>query len=38
MEKKYDRYDCLRYEFFEMLIPALLYQGTEKERDDFLGF
>lgn len=34
----YDRYDCLRYELFETLIPAMLYKGTEKERDEFFGF
>lgn len=38
MEMEYDRYDCLRYELFEMLIPAMLYKGTEKERDEFFGF
>ena len=31
METEYDRYDCLRYELFETLIPAMLYKGTEKE-------
>lgn len=34
----YERYDCLRYELFETLIPAMLYKGTEKERDEFFGF
>ena len=38
MEKDYDGYDCLRYELFETLIPAMLYKGTEKERDEFFGF
>ncbi len=38
MEKEYDEYDCLRYELFETLIPVMLYQGTEKERDEFFGF
>lgn len=38
METEYDRYDCLRYELFETLIPAMLYKGTEKERDEFFGF
>ena len=38
MEMEYDRYDCLRYELFETLIPAMLYKGTEKERDEFFGF
>lgn len=38
MEKKYDGSDCLRYELFETLIPAMLYKGTEKERDEFFGF
>ncbi len=38
MEKEYDGYDCLRYELFETLIPAMLYKGTEKERDEFFGF
>ena len=35
---EYGRYDCLRYELFEMLIPAMLYKGTEKERDEVFGF
>lgn len=34
----YDRYDCLRYELFETLIPAMLYKGTEKERNEFFEF
>lgn len=38
MEKEYDEYDCLRYELFETLIPAMLYEGTEIERDEFFGF
>lgn len=38
MEKEYDGYDCLRYELFETLIPAMLYKGTEKERDEFFWF
>ncbi len=38
MEKDYDGYDCLRYELFETLIPAMLYKGTKKERDEFFGF
>ena len=38
MEKDYDGYDGLRYELFETLIPAMLYKGTEKERDEFFGF
>lgn len=38
MEKEYDGYDCLRYELFETLIPAILYKGTEKERDEFFWF
>lgn len=38
MENEYDRYDCLRYELFEMLIPKMLYKGTEKEKDEFFGF
>ena len=38
MEMEYDGYDCLRYELFETLIPAMLYKGTEKERDEFFGF
>ena len=38
MEKDYDGYDCLRYELFETLIPAMLYKGTEKERDEFFRF
>lgn len=38
MEKEYDKYDCLRYEIFETLIPVMLYEGTEKEKDDFFGF
>ena len=35
MEKEYDRYDCLRYELFETLLPEMLYKGTEKEKDKF---
>ncbi len=35
---EYDRYDCLRYELFETLIPAMLYKRTEKERDEFFRF
>lgn len=35
---EYDRYDCLRYELFETLIPAMLYKGTEKERNEFFMF
>jgi hypothetical protein len=38
VERDYDGYDCLRYELFETLIPAMLYKGTEKERDEFFGF
>ena len=38
MEKDYDGYDCLRYELFETLIPAMLYKGTEQEQDEFFGF
>ena len=38
MEKEYDRYDCLRFELFETLIPAMLYKGTEKDKNEFLGF
>ena len=38
MEKEYDGYDCLRYELFETLIPAMLYKGTEKEKNEFFGF
>ena len=38
VEKEYDRYDCLRYELFETLIPVMLYEGTEKEKDEFFGF
>ncbi len=30
MEKEYDGYGCLRYEFFETLISAMLYKGMEK--------
>lgn len=37
MEKEYDRYDCLRFELFETLIPEILYKGTEKEKNDFFG-
>ncbi len=37
-KKEYDGYDCLRYELLETLIPAMLYKGTEKERDEFFGF
>lgn len=35
MERKYNNYDCLRYELFEVLIPAMLYQGTEEENNEF---
>lgn len=38
MEKDYDGYDCLRYELFETLIPAMLYKGTEKREMNFSGF
>lgn len=38
MGKEYDEYDCLRYELFEILIPAMLYQGTEEEKDEFFKF
>ena len=38
VEKEYDRYDCLRFELFETLIPAMLYKGTEKEKNEFFGF
>ena len=38
VEKEYDRYDCLRFELFETLIPAMLYKGTEKEKNEFFGY
>lgn len=38
MGKEHDRYDCLRYELFETLIPVMLYKGTEKEKNEFFGF
>lgn len=38
VEKEYDGYDCLRFELFETLIPAMLYKGTEKEKNEFFGY
>ena len=38
MGKEYDGYDCLRFELFETLIPAMLYKGTEKDKNEFFGF
>lgn len=35
MEMQYNRYDCLRYELFEMLIPTMLYEGTEEQKEEF---
>lgn len=35
MKKECDRYDYLCYQLFETLIPAMLYHGTEKEKDEF---
>ena len=34
VEKEYDRYDCLRFELFETLIPAMLYKGNKKEKNE----
>ena len=37
MGKGYCKYDCLRYELFETLLPEMLYRGTEKEKDEFFS-
>lgn len=35
METQYNHYDYLRYELFEMLIPSMLYEGTEEQKEEF---
>lgn len=35
MGMRYSRYDYLRYELFEVLLPEMLYWGTERERNEF---
>lgn len=35
MEMQYNRYDYLRYELFEILIPSMLYEGTEEQKEEF---
>lgn len=35
MGREYSVNDCLRYEFFEILLPEMLYKGTKKEKDEF---
>lgn len=37
MENQFSNYDCLRYELFEMLLPKMLYTGTEEQKDDFFN-
>lgn len=32
----FDKYDMLKYELFEQLIPDMLYTGSDKEREMFL--
>ena len=38
MDTGYCKYDCLRHELFETLIPEMLYRGTQKEKDEFFKF
>lgn len=32
---QYNHYDYLRYELFEMLIPSMLYEGTDEQKEEF---
>lgn len=32
----FDKYDCLRYELFEILLPKMLHTGTEEEKSGVL--
>lgn len=32
----FDKYDCLRYELFEVLLPKMLHTGTEEEKQNIL--
>lgn len=38
MEKDNNYYDCLQCEFFEVLIPRMLYKGTVEQQEDFFRF
>lgn len=37
MDIGYCKYDCLRHELFETLLPEMLYRGTKKEKDEFFS-
>ena len=37
VNKRYCKYDCLRFELFESLLPQMLYCGAEKEKEEFFS-
>lgn len=37
MEEQFDCYDGLRYELFEVLLPQMLYKGTEIQKEEFFN-
>ena len=38
MEIQYNHYEYLRYELFEILIPSMLYEGSEEQKENFFSY